>query len=351
MKNVKVVIIGCGRVAEHYKKIFKILNYKKFKIVGVCDINTDKAASFSKYFNCQFDTNLEDLITKTKADLAIISTPSGSHYNLSKIALKKNVNVLVEKPACLFPKHIKELDKISKQQKLLFCVAFQNRFNSSIQIAKNNINRLGKIVSSSVVLRWCRYQEYYNDEWHGTWLNDGGVTNQQAIHHIDALNYLIGPVQSVITSNSNRLNNLEAEDTSLSVFNLKNGSSSTLELTTASRPKDFEASISILGENGRISIGGIALNKITAWEFKNKNKIDKSIHKFSINVPNGYGFSHSKIFDGMINAILNKNNKFIIRGIDTLDTCRIIHSMYVSNEKKKWISLSQNAISKKLGSK
>ena len=81
-------------------------------------------------------------------------------------------------------------------------VVFQNRFNKSVRYLKSLIdkNKIGKIVTVSLSLLWCRYQNYYNDKWHGTWLNDGGVINQQAIHHIDVIRYLFGPIKSVLTS-------------------------------------------------------------------------------------------------------------------------------------------------------
>ena len=74
-------------------------------------------------------------------------------------------------------------------------------------------NRFGKLVSVSVRLRWCRLQEYYDDGWHGTWAQDGGVTNQQAIHHVDALTWICGEVKSVSAISAKRANKLQAEDT------------------------------------------------------------------------------------------------------------------------------------------
>ena len=110
-------------------------------------------------------------------------------------------------------------------------------------------------------MRWCRLQDYYEDGWHGTWKYDGGVINQQAIHHVDALNWLLGPVDSLTATITNRLNNLEAEDTLVSIMKFENGALGTIEATTAARPEDFEASLSVVGENGMVLVGGIALNK------------------------------------------------------------------------------------------
>ena len=94
-----------------------------------------------------------------------------------------------------------------------------------------------------------------------------GVTNQQAIHHVDALTWICGDAKSVSAMSANRANKLEAEDTLVAAIELENGGLATLELTTAARPKDIEASITITGTNGVAQIGGVALNKIEQWNF------------------------------------------------------------------------------------
>ena len=96
---------------------------------------------------------------------------------------------------------------LAHSKSLMLCVAFQNRLNPSIQALHQAClqNRFGKIISATIRLRWCRYQEYYEDGWHGTWNQDGGVINQQAIHRLDALNWLVGPVEKLCSAAENML--------------------------------------------------------------------------------------------------------------------------------------------------
>ena len=251
-----VAILGCGRVALHYYKIFNLKKISNIDIVGVCDLKKNKAKFFAKKYNSKYFTDLSKMINKLKIDLLIICTPSGSHFLNAKTALDKNINVLVEKPITMKPDEGEKLINIAKKKNLYLGVAFQNRFNSAIQCLKRAVDkkRFGKIITIAVVLRWCRYQNYYNDEWHGTWKHDGGVINQQAIHHIDSLNWIFGPIKRVNSIIGNRLNKLQAEDTFVSSLELKNGALCTVEATTAARPKDYEASISVLGEKGHAKI-------------------------------------------------------------------------------------------------
>jgi len=351
-KKIKIIIIGCGKIAHHYIKIIRSKKINNFKLVGFFDIDINKASLFAKKFYSKAFTNLDKMLDETNSDLAIILSPSGLHYAHTKKVLKKKINVLVEKPAALIPSQVKELSILAKKKKLLYVVAFQNRLNLSIVCLKEAINkkRFGKIITSSINLRWCRFQKYYNDDWHGTWKHDGGVINQQALHHIDALNWLIGPVNSVCAKMSNQLNKLEAEDTTVAIMKLKNGGLCTLEATTAARPRDFEASISIVGEKGMVKIGGIALNKIETWEFLSKKKEDKFIpKKFSEKVKNGYGNSHPKLIQKTLNELRKNKKKSPISVSHVIESTKLIHALYSSEENKKWIHLRDMPISKRLG--
>ena len=102
------------------------------------------------------------------------------------------------------------------------------------------------------------------------------------------------------------MNKLEAEDTAVACFKLKNGGLGTIEATTAARPKDIEASLSLVGSKGSIVIGGIALNKILKVELIKKLKLNM-LKKFSERVKNGYGKSHRIILEKTINNLQNNN--------------------------------------------
>ena len=100
-------------------------------------------------------------------------------------------------------------------------------------------------------MRWCRPQRYYNlSKWRGTFSHDGGALTNQGIHHLDLLKYLVGDISSVNCEMKTLGVKLEVEDTALSIIKFKNGAIGNLEVTTAARPDDFEASISVLGEYG-----------------------------------------------------------------------------------------------------
>ena len=166
-----------------------------------------------KYFSFKSYDSIEEFIRHKGMEVVIILTKSGQHFEHSKLCLENALNVIVEKPLSLRIEHAEELISISSRTKK-FCVSiFQNRLNPAIEVTRSAFTnkRFGDLVSVSVRLRWCRLQEYYDDGWHGTWEQDGGVTNQQAIHHVDALTLICGKVKSVCAISANRANRLQAK--------------------------------------------------------------------------------------------------------------------------------------------
>ena len=175
------------------------------------------------------------------------------------------------------------------------------------------------------------------------------MINQQAIHHVDALQWIVGPVSKVCASMSNSLNILEAEDTIVAILEFENGALGTIEATTAARPNDIEASISVIGEKGSAVIGGIGLNKIDVWNFVEPEESDfRAKEKYSEEIENGYGYSHS-ILSKTIESILSGTNIEPVSVKETLPTLNLIHSLYASIETNSWISLAEGMTSSKLG--
>ena len=282
-KKLNIAFLGCGRVADHYLNLIATEVLNGINLIACCDLDSDKTAKFVEQTGALAYGSYEEMLKNEDIDLIAVLTESGNHFKHAKQGLMAGKHVLVEKPVSMIPEQANELQSIADNSSLMCAAVFQNRFNPAILHLKKAIDkgRFGKIITASIRLRWCRYQEYYEDGWHGTWAMDGGVSNQQAIHHIDALNWLFGPVKSVNAIAKNRLNKLQAEDTIVSTLELSNGSLCTVEATTAARPKDYEASISVVGQKVYVKVGGIALNEINEWEFINKKKEDRNIKKLN----------------------------------------------------------------------
>ena len=354
-EKIKLGILGCGRVCEHY--IQKILISERvgtlFKVVACCDIDKKKSTYVGNIFSCKSYNNIDEFVQHEDMEAVVILTRSGQHYEHSKICLLNYLNVIVEKPLSLRIEHAEELINISSETGKFCASIFQNRLNPAVDATKNAFEkkRFGSLVSVSVRLRWCRLQEYYDDGWHGTWAQDGGVTNQQAIHHVDALTWICGNVKAVCAMSAKRANELQAEDTLVAAIELENGGLATLELTTAARPKDIEASITLTGTKGTVKIGGVALNRIEEWKFSDAADSEKKIiSQYSEEVDNGYGISHYRQLEKFYQTYKKGQiDKVPFLATECIHTLRLIHSIYASVEQGRKIYLSENLSSSKLG--
>lgn len=349
---VTVAMIGAGRVAEHYRKILDSGVVSGWRMVGVCDLRREAADRLARSFGCLGFTDCGTMLDRCRPALALVLTPSGLHEEHARVSLERGVHVLVEKPIAMVPSQARALARVARDKGLMYGAAFQNRLNPAIRRLREAVQqgRFGRIVTATIRLRWCRYQDYYKDGWHGTWANDGGVINQQAIHHVDALNWLLGPVESVNATTANRLNLLEAEDTMVATVRFTSGALGTIEATTAARPQDFEASLSVVGEQGMVVVGGVALNQVQTWRFVEELPGDEDVPgTWSQEVPNGYGLSHGPLLQQVIDALREGRTDPPVPAEDGIATTALVHALYRSDELQGWVSMADDPISERLG--
>ena len=221
---------------------------------------------------------------------------------------KYKKHVVVEKPMALSLTDASSMIYACQHYGVKLFVVKQNRYNLPVLKLRESVleKRFGKLVLGTVRVRWCRPQTYYDQaSWRGTWAMDGGVFTNQASHHIDLLQWMMGDVESVFAKSTTRLVNIEAEDTGVVVIKFTNGALGVIEATTATRPRDLEGSISILGEKGSVEIGGFAVNKMKTWDFVEPVITDeKVLDDYSSNPPDVYGFGHLLYLKDVTDSIL-----------------------------------------------
>lgn len=351
-KKIFFGILGLGRVFSNRLLDVFTKEVRGIKIKGVFDKDNIKNIKFSKMFNLSIIKNIKDFF-KLKLDFIYIATESGNHAKHIKYCFDVNKNVVVEKPPVLKVDELVKLQKIAKKKKLFFFVIFQNRFNKSVLFVKKYLTRkiLKKVIFVNLKLIWSRDQSYYND-WHGTWLMDGGVLSQQGIHYIDLLCYFFGEPIKCISIIDRKSNKLEAEDTHVGIICFKSGINCQISLTTAVRPQDLEASIEIITKDQKILLHGLCCNKLKILnnDLSNKKNNAQISKKFSSEVPTGYGLSHASAIQGIVDYSLKiKNSIKPLKAIDTLNTIKLLNMLYRSSEKKTWVHFKENNFQSKLG--
>ncbi|MDA8709140.1 Gfo/Idh/MocA family oxidoreductase [Gammaproteobacteria bacterium] len=348
MSRVKFAIVGCGAISK--KHLACISQLEECALVGVCDLNQSLVDQFSSENGVSGFTDLDLMNETVDPDVFVVLTPSGSHSKIvQRLSLLKK-HIIVEKPIALVLSDAQKMINDCSNNGSSLSVVKQNRFNKPVVLARElyDQNHLGNLFLGTVRVRWSRSQDYYDkDEWRGTWKEDGGVICNQAIHHIDMLQWFFGEVHSVFAANSNAILDIEAEDTSVAVVKFKSGAIGVIEASTAVRPCDLEGSISFLGNKGSIEIGGFAMNEIVKFELDNDSINQAELEERFAN-PSTYAFAHLEYYKNYIHNLLNGNEPSV-SGTEAIKSLKIVHAIYKSHNENREIILDNEDLQTQLG--
>ncbi len=351
---IKIALLGCGRIAKRHSDLLGKNEITGATLVSVCDIDGKKSKKIgSKYYIPAYE-DMHQMMQNEDIDVVVVLTESGNHARHVIELAQYRKHIVVEKPMALTIDDADEMILACQKNKCKLFVVKQNRFNVPVMKLREAINkdRLGKLFFASVRVRWCRKQEYYDQaSWRGTWGMDGGVLTNQASHHIDLLEWMMGKVDSVYAKGIQAMADIEAEDTAVVVLKFRNGGIGVIEATTAIRPKDLEGSLSVLGERGSVEIGGFAVNKMLHWNFQEGEKDDEEVmKKYSVNPPNVYGFGHQAYYDHVVDCITN-NKEQLVDGFEGRKSVELISAIYESMETRKEVFLRFKPEKCKLGNR
>lgn len=335
-------LVGCGRIAKRHSELLGHGEIKGARLAAVCDIVSEKAAAIGERFGVPAFTDMDEMARSVDVDVFVVLTESGLHaehvINLSRYGK----HIMVEKPMALTLADADMMIRACDEAGVKLFVVKQNRFNVPVQKLREAMEagRFGKLVMGTVRVRWARPQAYYDqDPWRGTWAYDGGVLTNQASHHVDLLEWMMGDVDSVFAHAKTALVDIEAEDTAVVVLKFSNGALGIIEATTAVRPKDLEGSISILGEKGTVEIGGFAVNQMKHWNFVDPQEGDTEvIDRYSVNPPSVYGYGHEAYYNHVIDSI-SSGRKHLVDGLEGRRSLELINAIYESVETGREVSL------------
>jgi UDP-N-acetyl-2-amino-2-deoxyglucuronate dehydrogenase len=352
MNKINFALVGCGEIAKKHVNVIKNIMHNA-EIVGFCDVVEERAKKFADQLMAPAFTNAREMMDKIGDEIDIVNvlTPSGIHRQSIMDIVEYGKPIVVEKPIALRLDEADDIIRACDSHNVKIFVIHQNRYNLPVIRAREAFaqGRFGKLVMGTVRLRWKRDQAYYDSaDWRGTWAYDGGVFTNQASHHIDMLTWFMGPVESVKAIGVTRLVNIECEDTGAALLRFSNGAIGIIEVTTATRPKDLEGSISILGEKGSVVIGGFFMNELITWEFEDRQPIDEVIFEKYGKNPQGWGYNLGEYLQDVINSIQD-NKAGLVDGLEGRKSLELISAIYESIETGNEITLRFQPKKCKLG--
>lgn len=345
--SVNVAIIGCGRISGHHCR--SIARTPGARLVAVCDLELPKAQVYESEFDAAAYTDYREMLrSHEEINTVAIVTPSGMHYEHAlEIINRFRKNVIIEKPTFMKPSQLVDVYLAAERSGVAVYPVFQNRHNKAVQRVKRGISsgELGRIRLVAVRVRWCRPQRYYQlAPWRGTFAMDGGCLTNQGIHHVDLMRYFGGEVSRVCATMATLGADIEVEDAMVGSAVFESGALGSLEVTTAARPIDYEASLSLVCENGLAQIGGIAVNELQIYT-PEPEACSINSEDFAGNV---YGHGHEKLYQDIVTAS-TMGGSFAVPQADALGSIQLLNAFYMSDERRGWVDVPNAGDSSRLG--
>jgi UDP-N-acetyl-2-amino-2-deoxyglucuronate dehydrogenase len=344
-------IVGCGMISGFHAKA--IADLKGAKLVACFDTREDAAVKFAAANDCQPYTKLEAMLGDPRVDIVTIATPSGAHMDTAVAAAQAGKHVIVEKPLEITLKKCDAIINACAKAKVKLAAIFPSRFHDSSVKLKKAIDdgRFGRLTVGDSYVKWFRTQAYYDSgAWRGTWaLDGGGALMNQAIHSVDLLTWLIGPVVEIQANTACLAHTrIEVEDVAVATLKFANGALGVIEATTAAYP-GYLKRIEIHGSEGSAVLEE---EDLKAWDFAKPKKEDKAIldqmqkHKSTgggASDPAAIGHhGHAMQFRDFLEAI-HKNRKPAIDGHEGRRSVEIILGVYKAAETGETVKLPLKA--------
>ena len=331
-KRVQFAVVGCGHIGKRHAEM--ISRNEESELVALVDIKKKGELNIDNY-NVPFFNSLSDFLKSgIQVDVINIATPNGLHAKQALECLEAQKHVVIEKPMAL-NKHDAEkvIFKALHVHKHVFAV-MQNRFSPPSVWIKELIDKniLGKIFMVQLNCYWNRDDRYYKkDSWHGTMELDGGTLFTQFSHFIDIMYWLFGDLQNIQAkfNNFNHDKLTEFEDSGFVSFDFLNGGMGSINYSTSVWNQNLESSMTIIGENGSVKIGGQYMDKVEYCHIKDYVMPDLP----PTNPGNDYGAykgsaqNHNFVIENVVDVLLNRSS-INTNALEGLKVVEIISKIY-----------------------
>lgn len=333
-RPIRFALVGCGRISANHIEALR-QHEARAQLVAVCDNRPAALAAAAAKTGARAYPSLDALLEATgeqAPDIVTLATPSGLHPRQAMRVARAGRHVLTEKPMATKWDEGMEMVRVCREAGVKLFVVKQNRLNPTMQLLKKAIDagRFGRIYMCTVNVFWTRPQSYYDDApWRGRWDLDGGAFLNQASHYVDMVDWLVGPVDNVHAYTATLARDIEAEDTGVMSLRLRKGGLASINVTMLTHGKNFEGSITLLGERGTVRIGGVAVNQIQHWEFDEPRPEDENVKAANYGTASVYGPGHPLYYDNVIST-LRGEQQAEVDGYSGLRSLEVVLAAYRS---------------------
>lgn len=340
-------IVGCGMIARFHARA--IADVRGAKLVGCYSRRAEGAEQFAAEQGCAAHATFSAMLKDPRVDVVTICTPSGAHLEPAVAAAKAGKHVIVEKPLEITLKRCDRIIEACDENGVRLATVFPSRFHESSRALKDAVmaNRFGRLTLGDAYVKWYRTQAYYDSgAWRGTWeLDGGGALMNQAIHNVDLLQWLMGPVAEVHAQTALLAHErIAVEDTAVAALRFENGALGVIEATTSVYP-GYLKRIELHGTAGSAAMEE---EDLVRWDFAKALKRDEAIHTAMQRTKSGGGgaadpkaighHGHARQFQDFVDA-LKKSRPLAIDGREGRKAVEIILAIYKSAETGRAVKL------------
>jgi predicted dehydrogenase len=273
-------IVGCGLIARfHVRALAEIPAARLVALVSRTRASAERLAS-ELQISCAIETNLASALARRDVDAVIIATPSGAHLEPALAAAAAGKHVVVEKPLEITSERCDQIVAACDHSNVKLCTIFPSRFGDANQMLKAAVDagRFGRLTLGETTCKWWRSQSYYDEGgWKGSQaLDGGGALMNQAIHNVDLLAWMMGPVTHVCGFQATLAHErIEVEDTAVACLRFANGALGVIQATTSVYP-GLPKTIGIHGDRGSVVI---EQDDVLRWEFQPRTSDDVEVQR------------------------------------------------------------------------
>ncbi|MBM4048289.1 MAG: Gfo/Idh/MocA family oxidoreductase [Planctomycetes bacterium] len=340
-------LVGCGMIAEFHAKA--ISEIAKAKLVAVSDCIPASAERMGKAYGVPFYSDYNEMVKRDDVHIVNICTPSGAHMEPALAAAKARKHVAVEKPLEITLKRCDKVIKACEKAGVKLATFFPSRFTPCNQLLKKTLEsgRFGRVTLGDVYNKWWRTQQYYDSGgWRGTWaLDGGGSLMNQAVHAIDLLQWMMGPVKSIDGFTAMLCHErIEVEDTAVAILHFESGALGVIEGTTSVYPGLLRR-LEIHGSKGTVIL---EQDTVKTWQFEQEQPEDAAVRKDFGDKPAGPGavadprdishLGHRKQIEDFIEAV-EQNRRPLVDGPEGRKAVEIICAIYKAAQTGKRVNL------------
>ncbi len=339
-EKVRFAVVGCGHIGKRHAQM--IVNHPEAELAAMCDIKDEENLGLEN-FEAPYFSDIDSMLSAdVDFDVVSVCTPNGLHADQSLKALKAKKHVVCEKPMGLSKANCEAVIHESlRASKNVFCV-MQNRYSPPSQWLKEITDQqtLGKIFMVQIDCYWNRDDRYYKKGgWKGTEDLDGGTLYTQFSHFIDLMYWLFGDIKNIQGKFKDFTHgeSTDFEDSGFVSFDFVNEGMGCISYSTAVYDKNFQSSMTIIGEKGTIKVGGQYMNEVNYCHIEN---YDMPVLPEG-SPPNDYGHykgsaaNHHFVIENVIDTLKNRTSA-TTNALEGLKVVEIIERIYeVRNKNQK----------------